>query len=134
MVQRVKNLRVMQVTWVRSLVLKENPEKSIQPTPVLQPTPVFLPREFHGLRILVGYSPWGRKEANTAEQLTLSLSFMHTKKKSRCFQLEYMKYILEGVETNVSGKANEEAVMLLQVREFIAYTRILAIAKRFKWD
>ena len=59
---------------------------------------------------------------------------MHTKKKSRCFQLEYMKYILEGVETNVSGKANEEAVMLLQVREFIAYTRILAIAKRFKWD
>ena len=45
-----------------------------------------------------------------------------------------MKYILEGVEINVSGKANEEAVMSLQVREFIAYTRILAIAKRFKWD
>ena len=27
-----------------------------------QPTPVFLPREFHGQRRLVGYSPWGRKE------------------------------------------------------------------------
>ena len=24
-----------------------------------QPTPVFLPRESHGQRILVGYSPWG---------------------------------------------------------------------------
>ena len=24
-----------------------------------QPTPVFLPRKFHGLRSLVGYSPWG---------------------------------------------------------------------------
>ena len=29
-----------------------------------QPTPVFLPRESHGQRSLVGYSPWGRKEAN----------------------------------------------------------------------
>ena len=27
-----------------------------------QPTPVFLPREPHGQRSLVGYSPWGCKE------------------------------------------------------------------------
>ena len=26
------------------------------------PTPVFLPREFHGQRSLVGYSPWDYKE------------------------------------------------------------------------
>ena len=26
------------------------------------PTPVLLPGKFHGLRSLVGYSPWGRKE------------------------------------------------------------------------
>ena len=26
--------------------------------------PVFLPREFHGLRSLEGYSPWGHKESN----------------------------------------------------------------------
>ena len=37
------------------------------------PTPVFLPGEFHGQRSLVGYSPWGRKESDTTEQLTLSL-------------------------------------------------------------
>ena len=35
------------------------------------PTPVFLPGEFHGQRNLVGYSPWGHKELDTMEQLTL---------------------------------------------------------------
>ena len=39
-----------------------------------QPTPVFLPGESHGQRSLVGYSPWGRKESDTVERLTLSLS------------------------------------------------------------
>ena len=32
-----------------------------------QPTPVFLPGEFHGQRNLVGYSPRGRKELDTAD-------------------------------------------------------------------
>ena len=36
------------------------------------PTPVFLPREFHGQRSLAGYSPWGHKESDMIEQLTLS--------------------------------------------------------------
>ena len=35
----------------------------------LQPTPVFLPGKSHGQRSLVGYSPWGRKESDTTEQL-----------------------------------------------------------------
>ena len=34
------------------------------------PTPVFLPREFHGQRSLMGYSPQGHKESDTAEQLS----------------------------------------------------------------
>ena len=33
------------------------------------PTPVFWPEEFHGL-----YSPWGRKELDTTERLSPSLS------------------------------------------------------------
>ena len=37
-----------------------------------QSTPVFLPGEFHGLRSLVGYSPWGCKELDATEQLTFS--------------------------------------------------------------
>ena len=38
------------------------------------PTPVFLPGESHGQRSLAGYSPWGHKESDTTEQLTLLLS------------------------------------------------------------
>ena len=33
---------------------------------------MFLPREFHGQRNLEGYSPWGHKESDTTERLTLS--------------------------------------------------------------
>ena len=39
-----------------------------------QSTPALLPGEFHGQRSLAGYSPRGRKELDTTEQLTLSLS------------------------------------------------------------
>ena len=35
-----------------------------------QPSPVFLPGKFYGKRSLVGYSPWGHKESDTAEQLS----------------------------------------------------------------
>ena len=36
------------------------------------PTPVFLPGEFHGQGSLVVYSPWGRKESDKTECLSLS--------------------------------------------------------------
>ena len=41
-----------------------------------QPTPIFLPGESHGRRILAGYSPWDRKEPDTNEATSLSLSFL----------------------------------------------------------
>ena len=41
-----------------------------------QPTPVSLPGESHGQRSLVGYSPWGHKELDTTERLTLLLQEM----------------------------------------------------------
>ena len=34
-----------------------------------QPTPEFWPGKSHGLRSLVGYSPWGCKELDTTERL-----------------------------------------------------------------
>ena len=37
-----------------------------------QPTPVFVPGEFHGQRSLAGCSPWGHKQWDTTEWLTLS--------------------------------------------------------------
>ena len=36
-----------------------------------QPTPVLFPEESHGQKNLVGYSPWGHKELDTTEPLTL---------------------------------------------------------------
>ena len=36
------------------------------------PTPVFLPGKFHGQKSLAGYSPWGCKELDMTEELTLS--------------------------------------------------------------
>ena len=64
----VKNLPVMRETWVRSLGCEDPLEEGMA-------TPVSLPGESHGQRSLVGYSPWGRKELDTTERLTLSLSF-----------------------------------------------------------
>ena len=60
----VKNLPAMEEIWVQSLDLEDPLEKE------WLPTPVFLPREFHGQRSLADYSPWGRKESDTTEQLT----------------------------------------------------------------
>ena len=39
-----------------------------------QPTPVFLPGETHGQRIMVDYSPQGRKELGMTEQLHFHFS------------------------------------------------------------
>jgi len=40
-------------------------------------TPGFLPGESHGQKGLVGYSPWGHKELDTTEQLTLQSILGH---------------------------------------------------------
>ena len=58
--QAVKNLPAMQETRVRSLDREDPLEKKL-------PTSVFLPGEFHGQRSLVGYTPWGGKEVDTAK-------------------------------------------------------------------
>ena len=58
--QLVKNLPVMQETWVRSLGWEDPLEKG------MLPPPLFSPGEFHGL-----YSPWGRKESVTTERFSL---------------------------------------------------------------
>ena len=65
--QMIKNLPAMQETWIQSLGW-EIPWRW-----KWHPNPVFLPGEFHGEKSLVGYSPWGRKESDMTEQLTLSL-------------------------------------------------------------
>ena len=68
--QAVKNLPAMWETWVRSQVVEDLHALRR----ALQPTPVFVPGKFHGQRSPVSYSPWGCKESDMTEQLTLSLS------------------------------------------------------------
>ena len=64
---------------VRSLSWEDPLEKE------WQSIPVFLPGKSHGQRSLAGYNPWGHKEPDMAEQLTLSLFF---------FSFFLLKYIL----------------------------------------
>ena len=58
--QLVKSPPAMWETWVWTLGWEDPLEKG------KVPTPVFGPGEFHGL-----YSPWGLKESDTTEQLSL---------------------------------------------------------------
>ena len=63
MAQRVKRLPTVQETRVRSLGWEDPMEKE------MATHSVFLPGKSHGLRSVVGYSPWGRKESDMTEQL-----------------------------------------------------------------
>ena len=83
MAQLVKNPPAMRETWVRSLGFEEPLEKG----PTL-PTPVFWSGECHGL-----YSPWGPKESDTAERLSLKA-------------LEDFNYIFLHCETGVMRLKN----------------------------
>ena len=75
MIQTVKNPPAMQEIGVRSLGWEDPWRRE------WQPTPVFLAGEFHGQGSLAGYSPWGHKQSDRTEQLTLSL-FAHDYQKT----------------------------------------------------
>ena len=60
-----------------------------------QSTPVFLTGESHGQRSLVGYSPWGQKQLDTSEQLTVTNLYMTVIFSSNC-----------GVKHNSNDKRN----------------------------
>ena len=61
--QVVRNLPALQETWVQSLGWED-------PLGWEEHTPVFFPGGSHGLRSLVGYSPWGCKESDTTERIS----------------------------------------------------------------
>ena len=68
MAQTVKNSPVMQETQVQSLGQEDFLEK------VVTIHSSILARRILWMRNLAGYSPWGRKESDTTERVTLSLS------------------------------------------------------------
>ena len=63
-----------------------------------QPTPVFLPEKSHRQRSLVGYSPWGRRESDTTEQLT-AVTFFHQ------WMLKPVGERVEIIGTNIFSKS-----------------------------
>ena len=75
--QLVKNPSAMQETWVRSLGWEDPLEKGTA-THSSIPTPVIWSGEFHGL-----CSPWGHKESDMTEQLSLYFHKFKQKKKKR---------------------------------------------------
>ena len=64
----VKNLPVMQETWVWSLGREDTVEKGMEALSSILAWEIS-----YGQRSLAGHSPWGRKELDMTEQLTLSL-------------------------------------------------------------
>ena len=84
----VKNLPTMQEMQVLSLDQEDLPWRR-----KWQPTPVFLPGKSHGQRSLVGYTPPGRKESDTTEQLYFTNTF---------FQ-EHASFVYEVISENRSS-------------------------------
>ena len=67
MAQMVEHLPVMRETWVQYLGREDPLEKEMATHSSIHE--VFMPGKSHGLRSLVGYCPWGRKESDTTERL-----------------------------------------------------------------
>ena len=67
MAQAVKNLPAMQETWVRYLGWEDTLEKETATQSSI------LAWRIHGQRSPAGYSPWGHKDLDTTERLTMTI-------------------------------------------------------------
>ena len=74
MAHTLKSLPAVQETQVWSLGQEDPLEKGTAAHSSI------LAWDFHGLRSLVGYSPWCRKKPDTTEQLTFSLNMLSSNK------------------------------------------------------
>ena len=77
--KRTSRVHPLRATWNVSPYTEWVPPGILPIYPYCQrrqwhPTPVLLPGKSHGRRSLVGYSPWGREESDTTEQLHFHFS------------------------------------------------------------
>ena len=77
-----------------------------------QPTPVFLPEKSHGQRILVGYSPWGRKESDTTEQLTTTKFLVDHERFIFMEDLQQIKRKLQKIRRNERIRGKKQPIIL----------------------
>ena len=84
-VQTVKNPPAMWETWFNPWVGK------IPWRRARQLTPVFLPGEFNGQRSLADYSPWGCKESDVTEWLSVARHFLTSDDLQHMFTLLFLE-------------------------------------------
>ena len=66
------------------------------------PTPVFLPGKSHGQRNLAGYSPWGCKESNMTEQLSMHTSTVSKRLSPSCSHLIFpIRWLHHGADMGI---------------------------------
>ena len=107
--QLVKNPPAMQDTWVQTLGWKHPLEKEIA-------IPAFWPGEFHGL-----YSPWGHKDSDTTEHLSLYLDI---------YRWESVTGLLYGILLSHLGNYHPQQRIWL---ELIIQTKPLSVQEKF-WN
>ena len=83
------------------------------------PTLVFLLGEFHELRNLAGYNPWGCKESDTTEQLTLSFSYSLPG-----LQLMFKEHLLNNERARIWESGFGEFRKLLNLAYYISVSSV----------
>ena len=83
--------------WVRTMWRRE-----------CNPTPIFLPGEWHGQRNLTGYSPWGCKESDMTERLSLSRCYNQIKGQSK--EQEHLQIKNIEINTFIEAKLDPSRV------------------------
>ena len=78
-----------------------------------QSTPVLLPGKSHGQRSLVSYSPWGRKESDTAERLHFTMCSFASDPQSH-FQEYALKIHLQWYKTTQQQYHSVQHCLYLQ--------------------
>ena len=111
-----KTPSAMQETWIQSLG-QEDPQRR-----KWEPTPVLLPGESHGQRSLVGYSPWGCKESDMTEGLSIA---QHSVSYSSVYSWTLTKIILN--KTQVKEETKIDIIDYLAISR--TYKNLLNLAK-----
>ena len=84
-----------------------------------------MPGEFHGWRSLVGYSPWGRKESDTTERLSVYLEQYN-------FELHGYSYI-PILKNKYINQISDQSKKILQFDEtWILYNQSPSLTKYIK--
>ena len=87
------------------------------------PTRIFLPKKFYEQRILVSYSPWGHKESDTTDQLTLH------------FSRRYMCHLAISVKSLMLGELNATVKICLCTHILHITSCITLLSKQIKsWN